>query len=275
MHRRARPVLVLLAVAAALFAFATGTADAATGTYLRLAHLSPDTPTVDVTLTAFGGGTLHLDGVSYGDVSTYQAIRPGDYTVAMRPAATPDAAPILTGTLHTDAGRAYTAAALGAQAGPTLRLLTDDLSLPGPGRARVRVVQGAQQAGPVDVTWNGGSMAGPVAFGTATGYVTVPAGHGTFGIAPSAGGPVTVPVDLAAGGVYSVIVVQRGGEIAGQVQTDALGTAHTPAGGIETGMGGMAGPSSPSPAVPPLGAAAALVVLTAALGWGLRGRVRR
>jgi Domain of unknown function (DUF4397) len=145
--------------------------------------------------------------------------------------------------------------------------------MPGPGRARVRVVQGAQQAGPVEVTWNGGSMAGPVAFGTATGYVTVPAGHGTFGIAPSSGGPVTVPVDLAADGVYSVIVVQRGGGIAGQVQTDALGTAHTPAGGIETGMGGTA--PSPSPALPPPLVVVALVVLVAALGLGLRGPVRR
>jgi hypothetical protein len=53
------------------------TASAATGTYLRLAHLSPDTPNVDVTITAFDGRFYQLKGVGYGAVSTYQTIDPG------------------------------------------------------------------------------------------------------------------------------------------------------------------------------------------------------
>jgi hypothetical protein len=71
-------------------------------------------------------------------------------------------------------------------------------------------------------------MTGPVAFATSTGYVTVPAGRGTVGTAPASGAPFTLPVDLAAGGVYTVIVVQRDGGLGGQLQTVALGSgAHT------------------------------------------------
>lgn len=56
-------------------------------TYLRLAHLSPDTPNVDVTITAFDGRMFQLKGVGYGAVSTYQTVDPGTYTVQMRPSA--------------------------------------------------------------------------------------------------------------------------------------------------------------------------------------------
>ena len=153
---------------------------------------------------------------------------------------------------------------LGPQAGASITLLTDDLTRPGPGNARMRVVQGAETAGPVTVTWNGNAMTGPVAFATATGYVTAPAGRGTVGLAPANGAPFTLPVDLAAGGVYTVIVVQRGGGLGGQLQTDALGSGAVPAGGIETGFGGTA---DPAPAQGPL-AAIAVLVLLGAIGWG-------
>jgi hypothetical protein len=47
---------------------------------------------------------------------------------------------------------AVAAVAAAPQAGASITLLTDDLTRPGPGSARVRVVQGAQTAGPVTVT---------------------------------------------------------------------------------------------------------------------------
>jgi Domain of unknown function (DUF4397) len=256
---------LLTSVTLVLAVLLPATATAATGTYLRLAHLSPDTPNVDVTITAFDGRIYQLKGVGYGAVSTYQTVDPGTYTVQMRPSSDPSAAPILTGTVRAEQGRAYTAAVLGPQAGASITLLTDDLTRPGPGNARVRVVQGAQTAGPVTVTWNGNAMTGPVAFATATGYVTAPAGRGTVGMAPANGPPVTLPVDLAAGGVYTVIVVQRGGGLGGQLQTDALGSGVAPTGGIETGFGGTAGPP-PAPAGPAV-ALAALAVL-GVVGWG-------
>lgn len=216
-------------------------ANAASGTYLRLAHLSPDTPTVDVLVTSFSGATVTLAGVSYGDVSTYTRIEPGRHTVQMRQAGAPPSSPaILTGTLDAQEGQAYTAAGLGPRAGLALSVLTDDLNRPGSNQAKVRVVQGAEQAGRVAVRWNAVPLVDGVAFGSATAYATVPAGTGAFDVVPASGAPVGVPVRLAGGGVYSVILVQRNGALVGEVRTDALGPTDTPSGGIETGFGGTA-----------------------------------
>src|SRR5580700_11702671 len=74
---------------AGVFGIGASAASAATGTgYLRLAHLSPNTPAVDVYLYSFGdpSAMVVLRHVGYGDVSPYQAVASGEYTVAMRAA---------------------------------------------------------------------------------------------------------------------------------------------------------------------------------------------
>ncbi len=239
-------------------------AHAATGTYLRLAHLSPDTPAVDVLVTGFGGTTYRLGGVSYGDVSTYQRIEPDTYTVQMRPAGAPESTPaVVTGTLRAGEGRAYTAAGLGMQADLAVRVLDDDLSPPPAGQARVRVVQGAGDAGDIALRWNGAPMVDAVAFGSATDYVGVPAGSGSFDVLPARGAETTIPVDLAAGGVYSVIVVQDGGGLAAEVKVDAVGPGSVPAGGIDTGLGGAEPPAPPTWALVGLAVGALGAVLLA------------
>ena len=254
-RRHVGPAALLASMIFALVVLLPGTATAATGTYLRLARLSPDTPNM-TSRSRRSTAVFPAEGGRLRGILTYQTVDPGTYTVQMRPSADPSAAPILTGTVRAEQGRAYTAAVLGSQVGASITLLTDDLTRPGPGNARVRVVQGAETAGPVTVTWNGNAMTGPVAFATATAYVTAPAGRGTVGLAPSNGAPFTLPVDLAAGGVYTVIVVQRGGGLGGQLQTDALGSGAAPTGGIETGFGGTAdpapaqGPPRPPPCPP-------------------------
>jgi hypothetical protein len=263
-HRLRSAMLVALLVAA-LSAFAVQPASAATGTYLRLAHLSPDTPTVDVVVTSFGGETSELTGVAYGDVSSYKRVEPGSYTVQMRPTGQPDAVPIVTGTLEAVDGRAYTAAALGPRAEIAVNLLVDDLTPPPPGQARVRVVQGAAQAGDVAIRWNDAPVL-DAAFGTATEYVTVPAGPGSFDVEPTGGDPARIDVELAAGGVYSVIVVEDGGVLSGQLRTDALGPDVAPEGGIDTGQGGTADRPDPS--------AVAGLVLAGVIAAGLLGTRR-
>ncbi len=69
---------VLLAAAGLLAAGLPSPAQAATGSYIRLAHLSPDTPNVDVYLTSFSrpDWSVILRGVGYGAVSPYQRIKP-------------------------------------------------------------------------------------------------------------------------------------------------------------------------------------------------------
>jgi hypothetical protein len=244
-------------------------ASAASGTYLRLAHLSPDTPAVDVSVTSFSGQNLRLADVGYGDVSTYQQIQPGSYTVEMRLAGAPaDSPAVVAGTLQAVEGGAYTAAGLGPRAELAVRILADDLTPPAAGEARIRVVQGAQEAGDVSIAWNRAPMVDRVAFGTATDYVSVPAGAGTFDVAPAAGGAVSVPVDLDAGSVYSVVVVQRDGALAAELKTDARGPGRAPAGGIETGLGGTAGDG----ATPLWAAGGLLLVVVGGALLRVRGR---
>ena len=56
--------------------------------WIRMAHLSPQMPAVDVYLYSFGGSGRHivLRHVAYGTVSPYERVGAGDYTVAMRTA---------------------------------------------------------------------------------------------------------------------------------------------------------------------------------------------
>jgi len=86
-----RRLIMLLAASALLLgvpAAATAYADSATsGTgWIRLAHLSPNTPPVDVYLYSFGNSDAQivLHHVAYGTVSPYEAVSAGDYSVAMR-----------------------------------------------------------------------------------------------------------------------------------------------------------------------------------------------
>src|SRR5687767_1945831 len=77
----------LFALAAAAGAgIAAPPAAAATVGYVRLAHLSPDTPPVDVYLSAVAPGATarKFPAVGYGVVSAYMALEAGTYAVAMR-----------------------------------------------------------------------------------------------------------------------------------------------------------------------------------------------
>lgn len=229
--------------------------------YLRLAHLSPDTPKVDVYLTAFGRPDFaqEVDGVGYGVVSDYQTIQPGQYTIAMRPAgADPATKPVISTTLSAKKGRAYTVAGLGAFASLALKVLDDEISLPPAGQARMRVVNAAPRTGDLAIRREGTAVIERAAFGNASSYVYVPAGATTLTVAPTEAGPTNLPVTLEAGGVYTVLVLEKEGALSAAVRQDARGAAVVPSGGVETGAGGPAGPD----------VGLALVLLTAAAAAG-------
>src|ERR1700758_5745833 len=83
--------------------------------WIRLAHLSPNTPAVDVYLYSFGDPTaeLVLHHVGYGVVSPYESLAAGDYSVAMRAAGAVDTSkPVLSTSLTVAPGGAYTVARL-------------------------------------------------------------------------------------------------------------------------------------------------------------------
>src|SRR6201989_633740 len=98
---------------------------AAAGTgWIRLAHLSPNTPPVDVYLYSFGNSNakIVLHHVAYGEVSTYETVTAGDYSVAIRaPGPAASSQPVLSTSVTVKAGHAYTVAGMGPKFGPRVQ----------------------------------------------------------------------------------------------------------------------------------------------------------
>lgn len=247
-------------------------ATAATVGYVRLAHLSPDTPAVDVYLSSVAGAIepKKFDAVGYGVISQYLQLPPGAYAVSMRTVgAAADSPPILTTQANVEAGKAYTVAGVGRYADLGLRVLTDDLSQPPPGKARCRVIHASVRAPVLDISIAGGrTLASGVQFATTTDYWAVEPGKWTLQLQPvGSGSPTTVDLSLAANGVYSVLVVD--GKVSGlsaEVRTDAVGMTP-PTGGVATGGGGLA-PREPAPVGP--GLAALALIGTVLIGYSVR-----
>lgn len=246
---------------------------------LRIAHLSPDAPAVDVTVTpvSTGAGTVAVPALGYGSVSDYRSVPAGTYTVGIRGAgAGPGSPPALSTTVRIGSGTARTVAVAGSFADLRLAVLDDDLTPPPPGAARIRVVAAAATAPTVDVSLTGaGPVAAGLAFGRAGGWTDVPAGTTALTVTPAGGAATALPLALAAGSVHSVLLLDRpGGGLTVRPVLDAAGPAAVPAGSVPAGREGDAPPSGR------LSAIAAIVAASAALGLLLttrRGRalVRR
>lgn len=257
---------VALSALAVAFAPAAG---AATGSYLRLAHLSPDTPAVDVYVVSAANpqDQIVLKGVDYGTLSEYQTVNGGKYTVSMRPAgADASTPPVISTTLTATEGRAYTVAGVGSFNDLGLTVLDDDLTLPPTGQSRVRVIQASASQPELNISVDGGvSLGQNVPFATTTDYATVPSGDWTLRVDGGTGLATTLPLSLAAGAVYSVLILdQSDGSLTVIPRVDAVSSASggvIPAGGVETGAGGTAsdGPVSITPAA--LAGVAALLLV--------------
>lgn len=220
-------------------------AAAADGAFLRLAHLSPDTPEVDVYVVSVSdpADTIVLEGVGYGAVSEYQNVLGGTYTISMRPAgAAASTPPVISTTLNTSPGNAYTVAGVGVFDDLGLTVLDDDLTLPPAGQSRVRVIQASASEPELDISVDGGPTLGTdVAFATTTGYTTVPPGNWTLRVDGTAGLAATLPLTVEAGGVYSVLVLDdSSGGLTVVTRVDAASSGSVPVGSVETGAGGAA-----------------------------------
>src|SRR5260370_266342 len=116
-HPRLSRLLAALALSAGLTGLLAPAASATTAKpmpmmegWMRLAHLSPNTPAVDVYLYSLSDphATLVLHHVPYGTVSPYLKVAPGEYTVAMRgPGAPTSSLPALATTVHLLAARGH------------------------------------------------------------------------------------------------------------------------------------------------------------------------
>ncbi|MBA2553798.1 MAG: DUF4397 domain-containing protein [Geodermatophilaceae bacterium] len=276
--RTALAAVTAIALGALAVAFAPA-AGAATGSYLRLAHLSPDTPAVDVYVVSAANpqDQILLQGVGYGTLSEYQTVNGGTYTVSMRPAgADASTPPVISTTLSADEGAAYTVAGVGSFNDLGLTVLSDDLTLPPAGQSRVRVIQASASQPELDISVDGGpSLGEDVPFATTTDYSTVSAGEWTLRVDGGTGLGATLPLTVAAGAVYSVLILdESAGGLTVVTRVDALSSAGggiIPAGGVETGAGGTAtDDSGTAPAA--LAGVAAILVLTGLMALAFRRR---
>ncbi len=262
---------LLLGIPAAATAFASS-ATSGTG-WIRLAHLSPNTPAVDVYLYSFDNSEamIVLHHVAYGTVSPYESVQAGDYSVAMRAAgASATSQPVLSTSVTIAAGHAYTVAGMGPESGLRLQVLDDKLTT-APGQAEVRVIQASLKQQEVKVTLGSTVLAGSLKFGTVSDYQ--PVSPGTHTVTVSAGGTdANSSVTLPAGTVHTLVVLDGASGLEVVNLEDASGSGKPPLGGVQTGFGGTAphGPGSPVPWLVAIGAGSLL-----ALTGGLRLRRNR
>lgn len=279
---RAAALLAGALVALAVPAVLAPAASAADVGYIRLAHLSPDTPKVDVWLTSFRSKKFSevVRSVPYGTLSPFQRLRPGVYNVSMRsPGAASDSKPLLTTNLRVRPGAAYTVAGVGRRANITLKVLDEDLRPPAPGTARLRLVQASSAAKVVDVTTSTGrSLLSNASFPSATPYVSVPAQRWTLDVGPKAGGALSVQrtVNVKAGAIYTLLLLDKNlDDVKLVVRADSAGTPNAPVGSVAAGLGGQSTQPVSHDGVRPVAALAALLLLAAAACVGLRGTRRR
>jgi hypothetical protein len=266
--------LVLLGIPAAVSTATAGAsthASAAATGWLRLAHLSPNTPEVDVYLYSYGDSSAQvvLHHVGYGEESPYEQVPAGDYSVAMRAAgAAATSAPVLSASVNVTAGHAYTVAGLGPESGLRLQVLDDRLATP-TDHALVRIIQASLKQNVVSVSWNGQVLDGSLKFASVSPYRSV--SPATANLTVSGGGESThISVPLAAGTVHTLVVLDGAKGLVVSNLLDAAGSSKTPVGAAKTGFGGMA-PRAPSSPLPWLAVIGAGLLLAMVGGRRLRG----
>jgi Domain of unknown function (DUF4397) len=266
---------MLLAASALLLgipAAATASASSATqGTgWIRLAHLSPNTPPVDVYLYSFGNSNAQivLHHVAYGTVSPYEAVTAGDYSVAMRSAGAAASSPaVLSTSVTIKADHAYTVAGMGPKSGLRLQVMDDQLTTPA-GKGMVRVIQASLKQQTVKVTCGGQTIVPKATFASVSSYQAIPPGNWTMA-AIGSGTTAKEVVPVAAGTVHTLVVLDGANGLEMVSLVDAAGAGQPPVGGVTTGFGGTAGhgPGSPAPWLALIGAG-----VLATLAGGLRLR---
>ncbi|MFC5061708.1 class F sortase [Actinomycetospora atypica] len=233
----AAAVVVLAIGAVAVIGVREATADPGTG-MLRLAHLSPATPAVDMYAQGPDLPLTKVAGeVSYRTVSPYLTEPAGTYRVQGRPAGAPQSSPPLFDVaVDVPAGSAQTATFvdIGPNGATQAQVLDDETAPAAAGSGALRIVQAAAEVGPVDVTGSSpGSPDVPIArtlfYGSATPYATVPAQPWTLQVRSRSGKSAELEVPVTSTSV-ATLVVTRGadGGLATQLVPDAASAASVP-----------------------------------------------
>ncbi len=145
---------------------------------VRVLHLSPNTPAVDVLAGLSEDAKAPLvQGAEYTNVTDYLPVPTGNYFIDVTPAGDPDTVAIDINDLPLDGDLSYSVAAIGLLGGdPALGplLLIDDAFASD--QAQLRIIHASPDAGSVDVLVNGGVALDGFEFGTATDYLALDPG---------------------------------------------------------------------------------------------------
>ncbi|MET2010366.1 DUF4397 domain-containing protein [Microbacterium chocolatum] len=248
--RRSARTIALSAAAAVVASLAlaapaqAATAETDGAGWLRLGHLSPDTKSVDVRVSALAGGSteFELESVGYGDVSDYTELPAGSYAVSMVPAGADETTvPVLSSTVTVSDGEAATVAAYGPSDDLQIKAFADDLSTPAAGNARIRLIQASTLTPTVDVeTTTGEPIARDARTGTATGYAEIPAGAWELALTGTEASGMA-DVEVGAGSVTTLFVLDTAdGGLTLMPVLDSSAVGDIPVGGVQTGGGGLA-----------------------------------
>ena len=174
---------------------------------VRVLHLSPDAPNVDVFVGAADDPTdAVLTDVPYQAVSSYIPLATGNYFIDVTPSA--GGSPVINvDGLAIDGATDYSIAAVNSVASIEPLVLVDDNTID-PSNARLRVVHASPDAPEVDISVDGLGVVATLDFKETSPYLTVPAGDYTVRVllAGTSTQVFEVPsLGLDAGTVYSAI----------------------------------------------------------------------
>ncbi|MEV7551164.1 DUF4397 domain-containing protein [Amycolatopsis sp. NPDC089917] len=217
--------------------------------WIRVGHLSPKAPPVDIYFAAFGEPEkVVIRKAGYGAVTPYSSVAPGAYTVSMRPAdAAASSPPALSATIEIKEERAHSLLVFANGPGGTLRgdLVQDDLTAPAAGNGRVRLVQGSAALTPVSVTGQDGkSVVSGAVYGATTPYTELREGRWSLKLT-SGDTTSESTVDVKAGSTTSLLVTENGTGLRTEAIADGAALPNPPKLGVETGGGGTAPKSLP------------------------------
>ncbi len=171
---------------------------------VRVVHLSPDAPAVDVAVN----GTVAVEGAAYLDATGYLPVPAGDVRITVTPAGA--AAPVvIDATVPLGANAYYTIAATGFLADIQPVVLVDNTSASG--QAKVRFVHTSADAPAVDVAVTEGPVLfGDVPFRGASAYANVDGGSYDLEVRVAGTQTVALPlpgVDLNGGVNYTAFAI--------------------------------------------------------------------
>ena len=168
-------------------------------------------------LDLFVGGQRVTAGVEYRTITPYLDVPAGRQPLRLRPAGLETADPLAEETEQLDAGGHYTVVVMpGEEGGPAaaLRVFEDPMDVPDGGRAAVRVLHAAADAGRVDVHMQGRTdpLSSGLEFQQVSGFVALEPTAARLELRPAQRSETMFrlpDLQLTGGGMYTIVIVGR------------------------------------------------------------------